>query len=54
MTALSVPWAQVGMQVVVMALASAEVAAVLGGEQDVEGVLDASGAVHVVQARPQI
>jgi Pyruvate phosphate dikinase, AMP/ATP-binding domain len=46
--------ADVGRQVVVMALASAEVAARLGGEQDVEGVLDAAGAVHVVQARPQV
>jgi len=37
-----------------IALACAEVAAVLGGDQDIEGVVDVHGDVHVVQSRPQL
>lgn len=37
-----------------IALASAEAAACLGGDQDVEGVVDAEGTVCIVQARPQV
>lgn len=43
------------LKMVLMALASLEVKACLNaGEMDVEGVIDAFGNVHVVQARPQV
>ncbi|NJR42488.1 MAG: hypothetical protein HC767_07335 [Akkermansiaceae bacterium] len=42
-------------KMLLMALASLEVKACLNeGEMDVEGVVDAFGHVHVVQARPQV
>jgi hypothetical protein len=37
-----------------VAAAALAVEAALGGAQDVEGVVDAAGGVHVVQARPQV
>ena len=52
--ALGGDWQAVAKQLVVIALASAEVAARLGGEQDVEGLLGTDGAVCIVQARPQV
>jgi alpha-glucan, water dikinase len=52
--ALGGSFRKVGVHLLVMAIATAEVATRLGGQQDVEGVLDESGAVFVVQARPQV
>ncbi len=37
-----------------VAAAALAVEAALGGAQDVEGVVDAGGGVHIVQARPQV
>ena len=53
------PWggsfAEVGKQIVVMALAAAEAQVCLGGEQDVEGVCSIRTVrVVIVQARPQV
>lgn len=48
-------FAQLELKMLLMALASLEVKACLDeGEMDVEGVIDAFGHVHVVQARPQV
>jgi hypothetical protein len=44
----------VGLSMLQMALVSAEVAACLHGDQDIEGVVDIDGDVWVVQARPQV
>ena len=48
-------FAEFELKLLLMALASLEVKACLNeGEMDVEGVIDAFGHVHVVQARPQV
>ena len=44
----------VGAQLIAIALAAAEVATQLGGEQDIEGVVTAAGDITIVQARPQV
>jgi hypothetical protein len=47
-------YVDVGLSMLQMALVTAEVAACLHGDQDVEGVLDVDEQVWVVQARPQV